>query len=132
MNNNKKKAEQLGMPHGTASARLKKDILFSLLCEFDLNDCYRCGEVIEYSDDLSIDHKVPWLDSKNPIGLYFDLDNIAFSHLNCNTKASRPRKKEKINHGTQSGYSGRHKCRCTKCTEAHRKHAVEYRDEYGR
>lgn len=40
-------------------------------------------------ETFSIEHLVPWLDSNNPIELYFDLDNISFSHLSCNIKAAR-------------------------------------------
>lgn len=39
----KKKDEQLGMPLGTASAKLRKSILFSLLRESHKNVCYQCG-----------------------------------------------------------------------------------------
>lgn len=81
---NKKKAEQLGMPFGTACYRLRKAILFHLIRVTGLNGCYRCGEIIESVDDLSIEHKAPWLDSDDPVELFFNLDNIAFSHLSCN------------------------------------------------
>ena len=42
-------------------------------------------------DTFSIEHKVAWLDSENPVDLYFDLENISFSHLKCNVKNSRQR-----------------------------------------
>ena len=45
-------------------------------------------------ETFSIEHKTPWLDSGDPIGLYFDLDNISFSHLSCNCRASRRGKYE--------------------------------------
>ena len=38
--------------------------------------------------DLSIEHKVPWMSADNPIDAFFDLDNIAFSHLKCNVMVS--------------------------------------------
>lgn len=81
---NKKKAAQLGMPFGTACYKLRKAILFHLMGRVGLNGCYRCGEIIQSIDDLSIEHKTPWLDSDNPAELFFNLDNIAFSHLSCN------------------------------------------------
>lgn len=40
-------------------------------------------------DTFSIEHKVPWLHSENPLELYFSLDNISFSHYLCNVKAGR-------------------------------------------
>lgn len=45
-------------------------------------------------DELSIEHKTPWLDSEDPKALFFDLNNIAFSHLSCNVSAAKhPNKK---------------------------------------
>ena len=85
-NGNKKKSEQLGMPHGTACNKLRKNILFDLLCKLDYNVCYKCDDQIENVDDLSIEHIKPWLDSNSPIELFFDLENIAFSHSSCNTR----------------------------------------------
>ena len=86
-NSNKTKNELLGMPYGTASNRLRKTILFSLVKHCQLDICYRCGLAIENIDDLSIEHKVAWQSSENPIEAFFDLDNISFSHLNCNVDA---------------------------------------------
>lgn len=86
---NRRKAEQLGMPIGTASNRLKKMILFKLLKDSGKNICFQCGEPIESADVLSIEHKISWLDSENPRELFFDLDNIGFSHLKCNIIAAR-------------------------------------------
>lgn len=89
-----KKKLQLGIDPGTASNKLRKEIMFSLIKKLELNVCYQCGEVIENSDSLSIEHKTPWLDSEDPVGLFFDLNNIAYSHLSCNCKAGRkPNKK---------------------------------------
>lgn len=86
---NDKKAEQLGEPIGTATARLKKSLLFSLAQQLNLTMCYHCGNEILDVDDLSIEHKIPWLDSENPAKLFYDLNNIAFSHLTCNVSAAR-------------------------------------------
>ena len=83
-----KKALQLGMNPSTASHRLVKDILFQFISENHV--CYQCGEELT-RDTFSIEHKEPWLDSEDPSGLYFDLDNISFSHLTCNIKAGRRR-----------------------------------------
>lgn len=84
-----KKSLQLGMPVGTASAKLRKSILFSLLKEAGKNVCFQCEKTIDSEEELSVEHKVPWLDSSNPKELFFSLDNIAFSHLRCNVGAAR-------------------------------------------
>ena len=90
---NKIKSDALGMPIGTASNRLRKMILFSLVCRFNLNTCYQCNGEILSIDDLSIEHKEPWLQADDPVESFFNLDNIAFSHLSCNVAAgSRPTK----------------------------------------
>lgn len=81
----KKKNDQLGMNVGTASNRLVKDILFSLIKD---TPCHHCGGSLD-RDNFSIEHKTPWLDSEDPVGLFFDLDNITFSHLSCNSGAAR-------------------------------------------
>ena len=87
-----KKAKQLGMNPSTASHRLVKDILFTLIAAYD-DTCCRCGEPMS-RDTFSIEHKEAWLDSEDPVGLYFDMDNIDFSHLSCNIAAARrPNKK---------------------------------------
>jgi len=85
---NKSKHEFLGMPHGTASHKLKKMIMFDLLKRLDLDSCFRCGKKIKTVDELSIDHKKPWLYVSTD--LFWDLNNIAFSHIKCNT-TDRPR-----------------------------------------
>ena len=86
---NKKKSEQLGMSFGKASHRLRKQVLFQLVQELCWDTCYRCGSQIETVDELSIEHIVPWLDSENPVELFFDLDNISFSHIKCNIACGR-------------------------------------------
>ena len=85
-NGNNRKSEQLGMPYGTASARLKKLIFFNLVQKLEQNLCYHCQRKIESADDLSVEHKRPWLNI-DP-SLFWDLENIAFSHLSCNSRAA--------------------------------------------
>lgn len=80
-----KKQNQLGMNPSTASGRLVKDLLFHYVKDVP---CFRCGEPLT-RDTFSIEHKVPWLDSDNPVELFFDLQNISFSHLRCNVKVAR-------------------------------------------
>jgi HNH endonuclease len=107
-NTSKKKAQQLEMPYGTARNRLNKAIMFELMKRCKLDICYQCKKKINLVDDLSVEHKIPWLDSEDPVGLFFDLDNIAFSHTKCNYGAARrpevpPQSAGKIG---SSGYKG--------------------------
>jgi tRNA nucleotidyltransferase (CCA-adding enzyme) len=83
--------EQLGMIYATASNRLVKDILFSFAVRLGYK-CWHCGKDLS-REDFTVEHKVPWLDSADPKALFFDLDNIHFSHLLCNTGAARRCKK---------------------------------------
>ncbi len=125
---NREKYRQLGMPSGTASNRLRKTILFHLIKLQGLDSCYQCGKTIASEKQLSIEHKIPWLDSKDPVGLFFDIDNIAFSHLTCNIGSARKINKGKItiSHGTRSMYCF-HKCRCDLCKQAEREYRRERR-----
>lgn len=111
MKNNDKKSAQLGMPHGTASGRLRKSIIFKLLKESVQNFCFQCGGEIESEKELSIEHKIPYLDSEDPKKLFFDLDNIAFSHLECNIGAAR---RKPQSHPSVKSYD--RGCRCKECT----------------
>ncbi len=86
-NNNAKKSEQLGLNYSTASHRLKKKILFSFIQRLGEDTCFQCGNIIEDEKYLSVEHKEAWLD-KNP-ELFWNLENIAFSHLGCNVGAVR-------------------------------------------
>lgn len=88
----KNKDEQLGMSYSSARHRLLKDVLFKLIVDSGLDTCYRCGKKIS-RDELSIDHKVDWLNSGKAEELFFDIENIAFSHFSCNTAASCEKKK---------------------------------------
>lgn len=112
-NYNKKKADQLGMPIGTASNRLRKSVVFSLLKKLNENFCFQCGGEIESEKELSIEHKVPYLDSEDPKSLFFDLNNIAFSHLSCNVGAARPKV---MKHPSSQSYQKG--CRCDGCKSA--------------
>ena len=75
---------QLGMSMGKANNILNKIIIFSLAEKCGLTNCFRCGTPILNSEDISKDHIVDWLHSKNPRDLFFDINNISFSHKKCN------------------------------------------------
>lgn len=105
-----KKQNQLGMPIGTASAKLRKAILFRYVQKCGDDICFQCQKPITDIEDFSIEHKQPYLNAEDPVSLFFDLDNIAFSHLGCNIKASRVREPS---HGNPSTYNKG--CRCQEC-----------------
>lgn len=79
---NRKAVETLGMPHGTAANRLRKMLLFRQLKKHNENTCIRCEKEIETVDELSVEHIKPW--EGISAELFWDLDNIAFSHTRCN------------------------------------------------
>jgi hypothetical protein len=81
------KRSQLGMHSSKASQRLLRSVLFSILIEHGLDICYRCGEKIESVQDLTLDHKEPWLHAS--VDLFWDVKNIAFSHRGCNSAVRR-------------------------------------------
>ena len=144
MNWKQKKKKQLGMNPSTAANRLRKMIMFELVKQVGLDRCYRCGEAIKNVEDLSIEHKIPWLDSSDPIKLYFDLSNIAFSHLRCNvasvryntsseklSEASKKRWKDKrIGCGTTAAYQ--RGCRCFRCKKANAEYQADRRSRLGK
>jgi hypothetical protein len=84
--NNKDKA--LGMSHGSAVHKLRKKLLFDMANRLGLLKCHQCGAQIASVEEFSIEHKVPWQKSMSPKDTFFDLSNIAFSHLSCNARAA--------------------------------------------
>jgi hypothetical protein len=84
---NKRAVETLGMSHGAACNRLRKMVLFRQLTKYGDNVCVRCGQKIENIEELSIEHIKPW--EGISAELFWDLDNVAFSHLRCNTPHRR-------------------------------------------
>lgn len=119
-----KKKQQLGMHPSTASNRLVKDLLFHFITEQG-KVCHHCGEPMT-RDDFTIEHIKPWLDSEDPLKLFFDLTNIAFSHLKCNIKAGRNH--NKIKGTTCPSHKAYDKgCRCEKCRALKKKKNKKYR-----
>lgn len=98
---NKIKSEQLGMSFSTASNQLRKALMFQLVQQAGRDNCHRCGEKIDDADNLSIEHVEAWMYSENPKELFFDLNNISFSHRKCNYSESR----KKLQIG-ESGFKG--------------------------
>ena len=128
-NGNIKKNEQLGIPHGTANSKLKKILLFNLVKKLNLDVCFQCGKKIESLEEFSIEHKIPWLDSEDPQKLFYDLNNIAYSHLKCNVGAARQTRI--LKHPSQQSYKDG--CKCNECREIQRlriaKQRLKYKEE---
>jgi hypothetical protein len=84
------------MPAGTAFGRLRKALIFEFARRLDLLTCHRCDQPIETVGELSVEHKDAWERADDPVKAFFDLANISFSHLACNSgAASRPNKRFK-------------------------------------
>jgi len=98
----RKRNELLGMNHSTAYHRLRKMVLWKYVVFVGDDVCYRCGERIGSIEELSIEHKESWLGSEDPLSSFFDLDNVAFSHLKCNSAAVSPELKS---NGEKNGNS---------------------------
>ncbi len=116
-----KKSNQLGVNVSTAQGRLVKDLLFKMVSNSGVK-CFRCGKDLD-RESFSIDHKIPWLNSENPTELFFDLNNISYSHKECNSRdARRPHKK----------YKTREECRaeCEKRRRGNRIYNQDYRKRY--
>ena len=97
--------QQLGMSHGAAAGKLRKNILFHLLVCLQLNICFKCKQVIVGAEDLSIEHKQPW--EGRDASLFWDLDNVAFSHGDCNRPHSYYRSPNNVPEGMR--WCSRHK-----------------------
>lgn len=82
-----KSADQLGMDWAKARYKLSKMLLFKMAHEAGYGDCFQCGRLIDDIDTFSVDHKQPWRDVD--AALFWDLNNIAFSHLSCNSRAAK-------------------------------------------
>ena len=97
-------------------------ILFMLVRRLKLEMCYRCEKPIVTYQDLSIDHKKAW--QGRDVRRFWDLGNIAFSHIGCNSGAASKGKKKyehKIadRHEEEGHYPSRvwydRGCRCDDC-----------------
>ena len=69
------------MPIGTARSKLQRKIIWDLLVRQGENQCARCDDWINSSEDLAITHIEPWLD--NDPELFWDHNNVAFMHPTC-------------------------------------------------
>ncbi len=76
------KSDYLGLPISTASYRLYRKIIFGLLKKYNEDKCFVCKESIDNIQELTVEHIKPWLNVDQ--ALFWDLDNISFSHHKCN------------------------------------------------
>ena len=84
-------------------------LFYSFVKKLSLDHCYRCDEKIENYKELSIDHKKPWENISND--LFWDISNIAYSHLSCNSAKSA----SSTNNPHPSYISYSTGCRCKAC-----------------
>ena len=111
----------LGMDKGTAMHRLKKTIMFELVKKAGMDRCYRCRLLITNVSELSVEHMKSWL--WKDVKLFWDINNIAFSHLACNVRASNFKQKC----GSYSKYLKG--CRCDICETKYR---IRTKEQYSR
>lgn len=83
----KQRSKLLGLNVGTATHKLKKAIMFDMAEKLGILTCFRCQQQISTVEDLTVDHKEAWQRANNPQEAFFSLENIAFSHPNCNVRA---------------------------------------------
>ncbi|CEX17661.1 Uncharacterised protein [Streptococcus pneumoniae] len=88
------------MSYGKAGNILRKSIIFHLMHKCGMDTCHRCGEKIEQVDQMSIEHIEDWLRSESPVDYFFNMDNITFSHIDCNIRA------EKVSPRGVTGFKG--------------------------
>tara|TARA_Y100001973_G_C5186894_1_gene328446 strand:+ start:917 stop:1453 length:537 start_codon:yes stop_codon:yes gene_type:complete len=119
---NKKVDKFLGINKSTAMARLRKMILFELVKKAGMDRCHQCKFLIHDVAELSIEHIKPWLwkDKK----LFWDLNNIAFSHLSCNSSAGQI----KTSCGSYAKYLKG--CKCSICRKKYLERCKQQYDRY--
>jgi hypothetical protein len=107
--------ESLGTSLSTATMRLLRSIVFEFIEKTQTNTCHRCGLPMTRTD-FSVEHIEDWRNKENALELFYDLSNISYSHVLCNTRAAKRGgwNKGMVTHGT-SGY--RLGCRCDICKQ---------------
>lgn len=121
-------SDELGMSMGKARNILIRKLMWQMIVETGRTSCYHCGKEMT-EDNYSIEHVIPWRYSEKPSEMFFELDNISYSHHSCNSAAARRvsetgtvvnRVEKPIVHGTSYAYQKRG-CRCEDCSVAYRK-----------
>jgi hypothetical protein len=79
-----KKSLLLGMSFMSARQKLSRDLLFKFAVAAG-HLCFRCGRPLA-RENFSIDHRENWSTAEDPKKTFFDLENVAFSHHDCNSR----------------------------------------------
>lgn len=104
-----KDRDLLGVNPATANYQLHRRLLFALGERLGMLQCFRCGESITSIEDLSIEHKEAWRSAPDPRAAFFDLSNVAFSHVRCNCGAGERHRKYSTDAGRKTAYSRRNR-----------------------
>jgi hypothetical protein len=115
----------------TARLRLIKTILFSMLNDLKLNECFHCQEPMKI-EELSIEHKTPWLHADDEEKLYFDLKNVTFSHISCNSSVARKPHRPYVQKFTKLTQPKKRRCWVCKKFKKHELFKKEKREKTGR
>lgn len=79
--------QQLGMDFSLANQKLMRMVVWNLAKICGMDNCYQCKQPIVKPEQLSLEHKQPWRGAngrESRPDLFWNLDNIAFSHTWCN------------------------------------------------
>lgn len=76
---------KLDKSYGAAGTELRKRVIYHLAGKLGMLNCFRCKDEILDVADLSLDHKVPWRKAEDRVATFYDVENVAFSHLRCNS-----------------------------------------------
>ncbi|MFS0824812.1 hypothetical protein [Bacillus sp. 1P02SD] len=81
---------QLGVSDSYSRSLLRRNFIFYLarLKNGSILNCYRCNKEICSREEFSLEHIEDWREASNPYQSFFDTENIAFSHKNCNSRAA--------------------------------------------
>ncbi len=133
-----KKSQYLGVSMGTANQRLTRRILFHLLQKHQEDYCFKCKNKIETIEELTIEHIKPWLNKDS--NLFWDLNNVSFSHHKCNKVHTTSRKcavglfwcqhcrkcMSTESFGSPKDASGRKRSYCNACRYIRKKAGLSY------
>jgi hypothetical protein len=126
--------KQLGMKILSARLKLMRMIIFDYARKDGTLKCFRCGKEILSYEDTTIDHIKDWR-NVDPV-LFWDLENISYSHYSCNVKGNRKGKKHVL---VKSRSKTERKCKVCGTTEnlqydklLCRDHYLEYRSKKGK
>lgn len=75
-------SEQLGMPVSTAERKLRKSIVYEFSKQLGKNICVECSLPISDPEDFAVVHVEEWETASD----FFNLKNVAFSHVSCKAR----------------------------------------------